>query len=128
MMDAEMYVTIIRRTLLPFLHEVYSDGHRFMQDNDPNHIFRLAILFFSEKSINWWKIPPESPDLNSQNLWNEMKEFLQRKVKPQTKEELISGIHQFWGTVTVEKCSRYIHHLWKVIPRIIAEQGGPTGY
>ena len=71
-----MYVTIIRRTLLPFLHEVYSDGHRFMQDNDHNHIFRLAILFFSEKSINWWKIPPESPDLNSQNLWHEIQYVL----------------------------------------------------
>ena len=97
-----------------------------MQDYNPNHIFRLATLFFSENSIHCWKIP-ESPDLNSQNLWHEM-EFLQRKVKPQTKEELISGIHQFWGTVTVEKCSRYIRHLRKVIPRVVAKQGGPTGY
>ena len=27
-MDAEMYVTILRHTLLPFLREVYPDGHR----------------------------------------------------------------------------------------------------
>ena len=36
MMDGESYVSILRQTLLPFLCEVYPDGHRFMQDNDPN--------------------------------------------------------------------------------------------
>ena len=36
-MDAEMYIDIMRRTLLPFLHDVFPGGHRFMQDNDPKH-------------------------------------------------------------------------------------------
>ena len=120
---------ILGRCLLPFLHDVFPDGHRFMQDNDPKHTSRRAKQFFEENGVNWWKTPAESPDLNPiENLWHELKEFLRREVKPHTKEELITGIQQFWETVTVSKCVRYIRHLRKVIPRVIQEQGGPTGY
>ena len=63
-----------------------------------------------------------------ENLWHEMKEYLHRDVKPHAKDELIQGIEEFWRTVTVDKCTRYIRHLRKVVPRVIAEQGGPTGY
>ena len=128
-MDAEFYVTILRRTLLPFLHEVYPDGHHFMQDNDPKHTSRRVSQFFEEEGINWWRTPPESPDMNPiENLWHELKEYLRREIKPHTKEELEEGILKFWETVTKEKCARYIRHLKKVIPRVIEEQGGPTGY
>ena len=128
-MDAEMYVSILRQTLLPFIREVYPEGHRFMQDNDPKHTSRLAAQFFEDNNVNWWKTPAESPDLNPiENLWHELKEYIRREVKPRTKDQLIQGIHQFWDTVSIEKCSRYIRHLRKVIPRVIVEQGGPTGY
>jgi hypothetical protein len=33
-MDATMYTDILETTLLPFLHDTYPDGHKFMQDND----------------------------------------------------------------------------------------------
>ena len=128
-MDANSYVNILRHTLLPFLHDVYPDGHRFMQDNDPKHTSPLAAQFFEDRDINWWRTPSESPDLNPiENFWHKMKDFVRRKVKPHSKDELINGIHQFWQSVTVEKCSRYIRHLWKVFPSVIQEQGGPTGY
>ena len=128
-MDAELYTTILRQTLLPFLYEVYPDGHRLFQDNDPKHTSKHAVEFYRKEGINWWRTPPESPDLNPiENLWHEMKEYLRRNVKPHTKDDLIDGIKEFWETVTVEKCSRYIRHLRKVFPRVIAEEGGPTGY
>ena len=62
-MDASMYVSILRETLVPFLREVYPEGHRFMQDNDPKHTSRLAAQFFDDNCINWWKTPAKSPDL-----------------------------------------------------------------
>ena len=128
-MDAEAYVMILERTLLPFIQQVYPDHHRFMQDNDPKHTSRRAQEFFEEKGINWWQTPPESPDLNPiENLWHELKEFLRREVKPTTKEQLVAGISQFWDTVTMEKCTRYIRHLRKVIPRVIELNGAATGY
>ena len=127
--DAELYVQILERTLLPFLHEVYPDSHRFMQDNDPKHTSKRAAEFFATKGVHWWKTPPESPDLNPiENLWHELKEYLRREVKPHTKDQLVSGIIDFWQTVTPAKFTRYIRYLKKVIPRVIEQQGGPTGY
>ena len=128
-MNAAMYVDILKKTLKPFIDEVYPDNHRFMQDNDPKHTSRLASTFFTENRINWWKTPPESPDCNPiENVWHEMKEYLRREIKPTTKQELIDGIHSFWRTVDIAKCTRYIRHLRRVLPRIIEVQGDATGF
>ena len=35
MMKVPLYVQILENTLLPFLRDVFPNGHRFMQDNDP---------------------------------------------------------------------------------------------
>ena len=92
-MDAIMDIDILRRSLQPFIEEVYPDGHRFMQDNDLKHTSRLANGFFTTHNINWWKTPPESPDCNPiENLWHEMKEYLRREIKPRTKQELITRV------------------------------------
>ena len=70
-----------------------------------------------------------SGDLNPiENLWHELKQFIRREVKPKTKQDLIDGILQFWETVTIEKCNKYINHLRKVIPRVIELDGAATGY
>ena len=126
-MDTNGYVSILQLILLPFLQNVYPDGHRFMQDNDPTHTSKRALAFFEQHGVNWWKTPPESPDLNPiENLWQELKAFLKKEIKPHTKEELVEGIQQFWNGVTVEKCAHCIRQLRKVIPRVIAESGGAT--
>ena len=73
-MDAPLYTQILEEYLVPFIKDVYPDGHKFMQDNDPKHTSRHAQAFFAENSINWWKTPPESPDANPiENLWHELK-------------------------------------------------------
>ena len=128
-MDAEMYVEILRKTLIPFIHEIYPDSHRLFQDNDLKHTSRIATGFFEENGINWWKTPAESPDCNPiENVWHELKEYLRREAKPKTKQELIDGIQAFWRTVDIEKCTRYIRHLRRVIPRVIEVEGAATGF
>ena len=124
-----MYVDILQKSLKPFLDDMYPDSHRFMQDNDPKHTSCLANAFFQDNAINWWRTPPESPDCNPiENMWHEMKEYLRREVKPKIKQELIDGIQEFWATVDVPKCTKYIRHLRKVIPRVIELEGAATGY
>ena len=128
-MNAPLFVSILRSSLLPFIEDVYPDGHRIVQDNDPKHCSRIAREFYEQEGINWWTTPPESLYLNLiEILWHELKEFLRREVKPTSKEELISGTRAFWETVTAEKCQKYILHLKNIIPEVIACEGGATGY
>lgn len=108
-MDAVLYVEILRTTLLPFITQKFASGHRFMQDNDPKHTSGLATSFFEANNVNWWKTAPESPDLNPlENMWHELKEYIRGVVKPHSKEELVEGILEFWKTVDVGKCTRYV--------------------
>lgn len=129
-MNADGYKHILQQALLPFLNQIYADGHRLMQDNDPKHTSKKVQEFFEEEGVNWWKTPAESPDCNPiENLWHELKEFLRREVKPSCKDELVRGICRFWeDRVDVAKCRKYISHLRKVIPKVIEMKGGPTGY
>ena len=113
-MDAPLFVNILRTTLLPFIAEKYPRGHRFMQDNDPKHTSLLARSFYTDEDINWWKTPAESLDLNPiENLWHELKEHLRSKVKPRTKDELVQGIRAFWQTVDATKCLRFVAQITK---------------
>ena len=83
-----------------------------MQDNDPKYTSGYAQQFLEDHDINWWKTPAESSDLNPiENLWHELKDFIRRETKPKTKEELVTGIINFWDTVTIEKCTKCINHL-----------------
>ena len=128
-MKAPFYINkIVKDCLIPFVQEVYPDHHRLMQDNDPKHTARATAEFMTENDINWWKTPPESPDLNPiENLWHEMKHYICTKVKPITKDQLVDGLDEFWGTVTREKCQNYIWHIHKVIPKVIVANEGPCG-
>lgn len=128
-MDAQLYVEILDKTLHPFIRNKMPTAHRLRQDNDPKHTSRHAAQFFANNGVNWWKIPPESPDLNPiENLCHELKEFIRRVVKPKKKEELIDGITKFWETVNVEKCHKYIRHIHHVIPLVIEKDGQATGF
>ena len=97
-----------------------------MQDNDPKHVSCKARIFFEANNINWWRTPPESPDLNRiESLWHELKEHLRARIKPHNFEQLVTGITSFWASVHREKCTRYIGHLHRVI---IEVQADATGY
>ena len=127
-MNAMGFIQVLESGLLPYLTNIDPNA-RFMQDNDPKHTSRAATEWLEKSGVNWWKTPPESPDLNPiENLWHELKEYQRRVVKPKTKEELISGILEFWNTVDTAKCTKYIRHLKKVVPKVITVEGGPTGY
>lgn len=127
-MNAAGYIEVLTSGLVPYLNNVNS-APRFMQDNDPKHTSGRVGEWIDSNNINWWKTPPESPDLNPiENLWHELKEYLRRVIKPKTKDELISGIMKFWDTVDMEKTRKYIGHLRKVVPKVIEMNGGPTLY
>ena len=128
-MDAERLSTVLEAGLLPFLRSHYPTGHRLQQDNDPKHASRLIEDFFEQHGINWWPTPPESPDLNPiENIWGSLKQYLRNVHKPCNLGQLRDGIQRFWETLIPEICARYISHLNKVIPKVIENNGGPSGY
>ena len=72
-MTAPRYGDILSASLVPFLRQVYPDGHRLYQNNDLKHTSRYIQAFFKENSINWWKSPTESPDLNPiKKVWGSL--------------------------------------------------------
>ena len=107
-MRAPLYAEILKETLLPFINRFCPD-HRYMQDNNPKHTSRLVNAFFDSNGVNWWRMPPESPDANPiENLWHELKEFIRREVKPKNQGRVGGGIKRFWLTVDATKCQKYI--------------------
>lgn len=63
-----------------------------------------------------------------ENIWAGLKHHLRKYVKLTNKDELIDGIKAYWRGVSKETCQRYIGHVQKVIPAVIACDGGPSGY
>lgn len=128
-LTATRYTDILEVALIPFIEEQYPEQHRFQLDNDPKHTSRWSQNFFEEKSINWWRTPPSSPDLNPiENVWGSMKNYSRTHAKPKSTEELRAGIKAFWKTLTPSVCKRYIRHLRRVIPKVIEVDGAPSGY
>ena len=129
-MDGPLYVSMLEEFLFPFLIEKFPDGqYQFMQDNDPKHTSRVAKNFYDQKGINWWKAPTSSADFNPIELvWSELKHFIARVVKPFSKKELMDGSFLLrCQRITPEKCCTYINHTFKVLPLIVAKEGGITG-
>ena len=108
---------------------MYPKHHRFQQDNDPKHKSRYALDFLKSNGINYWPTPSESPDLNPiEMLWSEMKTHIRKRVKPRTQDQLVNGIMEFWDTVGIAKCNRYINHINKVLPIVIERGGRASGH
>ena len=53
-MNDKFYTHHLELSLIPFIQESYSDGHKFMQDNDPKHCSWLARQLYENNHINWW--------------------------------------------------------------------------
>lgn len=128
-MTSIRYCELLDAALLPSITSMFPDGHRFQQDNDPKHASAYTREFLQSKGVKWWKTPAESPDLNPiENVWAALKAFLRDQVKPSNEATLVQGICTFWETMKPAVCEKYINHLHKVMPKVIAENGGPSGY
>ena len=56
-------------------------------------------------------------------MWVELKRYIARRVKPLSKSDLISGIVLFWSRrMTQDKCIKYIGHVHKVLPKLVAKE------
>jgi hypothetical protein len=122
-------------------------------DNDPKHTSNATQLWLKQNGVNHWKSPPQSPvkyfsfflvlifkknvklAFNSfedimpiENVFHQLKTYI-REQKPSTKVGLIKCIGDFWQKkVTPALCRRYINHVVRVLPHVILNNGGATGF
>ena len=132
-LNATRYAKILDQALLPFIHTNFKCRHRYQQDNDLKHTSRFIQDYFKRNKIKWWHTPPESPDLNPiEKVWGSLKTFLRnvrfRKPANRNVVGMKAGIKEFWKTLTLDVCKRYINHIHKVIPIVIENEGGASGH
>ena len=128
-LNSTRYCEILESGLLPFLHKTFPDGYRFRQDNDPKHTSNYTKNFLLKNSVDWWRTPPDSSDLNPiDNVWGSWKYFLRHAYKPKNLKKLVPDIKQFWKSMIPEVCRKYIGHLQKVMPKVVDLEGAASGY
>ncbi|KAK3108476.1 hypothetical protein FSP39_015728 [Pinctada imbricata] len=130
-MNSIIYQKILEANLLPFVQDSFPDGFRLYQDNDSKHVSKSTKEWMRQKNILdcVMQTPASSPDLNPiENVWSAMKHHLETEIKPKTKDELVTGIVQFWKSLTPEKCRKYIDHIHRVIPAVILASGDATRF
>ena len=88
-----------------------------------------SSLWLAQNGLNHFKTPAQSPDLNPIELvWNDLKFYIGKYVKPSTMQDFINGIITFWNEkVTIDYCNRSIDHLYKVIDTILLLDGRASG-
>ena len=97
-----------------------------MQDNDLKHTSRRVQTLFDEEKSTGGVLPLKSPDLKPmETLWRELKFYLEWKVKPHDKQELVNCIKKFWERkVTPEKRAKYIDHILRKVASAVLEARG----
>ncbi|CAC5385444.1 unnamed protein product [Mytilus coruscus] len=103
----------------------------FEDDNDSMHNSKSTKAWMTQKNmlINVMECPASSLVINvTENVWASMKYYLESTVKQKLKEELVNGIKQFWENLSAEQCARYIDHIHRVLPVVVLNDGGPSGF
>ena len=76
-LTATRFGKVLKKGLIPFVRSKFPHHHKFQQDNDPEHRSNYIKKFLEDNSIEWWKTPAETPDLNPiEKVWGSMKNYL----------------------------------------------------
>ena len=90
-MNAPLFITILDKSIVLFIKNVYPNSHQFVQDNDLNHCSNLAREHYAVCGVNWWPTAPETPDIYPIELvWHELKEYVhpqEGEVSEQTRAD-----------------------------------------
>ena len=129
MLNAPGFLELADEFMVPFVREVYPEHHSIHMDNNSFHFCAETYELWHLNSLNVFKHPAQSPDLNVIELvWNVLKAYIGSETNPNTVQELILGIMKFWNEkVTVEYCNAKINHMSKVIDRILVLDGKASG-
>lgn len=128
MMTAEVYVGIMRETMLPYAEWNMPLRWVLQQDNDPKHTSKLAKEFFARNGVQVMEWPPQSPDLNPiENLWTDVKKAV-FKAKPKNTLQLWEAVQAAWRDIPIRRCQALIDSMPRRCAAVLKNKGYKTKY
>ena len=122
-MDSELFLKILRESIIPGAKKLFNNKWELFMDNDPKHRAKKAEQFLHENQIICPKIPARSPDLNPiENVWSMMDDEL-KQISHQTKNSLRKAIKSAWKKIDQNKIKNAIESMPSRL-RLIKEAKG----
>lgn len=110
-MDTLAFQAYVEHFLVPAL----PPGAILVMDNLPAHKSPKIAQMLADAQIEFWPLPPYSPDFNPiELLWSKVKNDL-RGAKPRTKEELYTAIASALAQVTPSNTKSFFDHVVGII-------------
>lgn len=127
-MDKNVYVDILEKTMLPFARQVFGRSLLYQQDNDPKHTSGLVKEWFHRHRINLMEWPSQSPDLNPiENLWEELKRSVECK-KAKNDNEKYAQLEAAWKSIPQHKIDKLMDSMPRRCQAVINAKGFATKY
>ena len=126
-LNAQSYSDIITDYYLPWVDSYFGrENVGFVQDAAACHTARSTLSMFSEQGITLVEFPPQSPDLSAVEFcWHDMKEAVRHAQGVETIEDVARVCHEFWESLTPERCNSYFNHACSNLYKVRDSKGGP---
>jgi hypothetical protein len=109
--------------IMPSTRQLYPDGFRYLQDNDPSHTDKRSLRHLESMVSKVQRMPAQSPDFNViEHVWAELDRRVAARA-PQTVADLERIVKDEWSRLTVDDCNRYIDGLGATLQAVIAAGG-----
>ena len=128
--NANDYVEMLEKNVLPFRDEYYPNRFIFQQDNALAHSAKLTREFFATEGILDMEWPPRSPDMNcTENAWGELSRRLYEAARQfETVEDLREVLYYEWDKIDLDYIKSLISSMPERVDELRRNSGPPTHY
>ena len=124
----ELYVDILKQTILPAFKKMAGGGGKLLLDNDPKHTSHLVKDFLGHTHTAHIWPPPRSPCVNcAENVWPILMSELQ-KLGLQTAASLRKNIKKAWSNIPQNSIRNCVLSMSKRCQLIIEAKGNHIKY
>jgi len=131
-MDSRVYIRILSRHLLPFLHTPQHGTNSliFQQDGASSHTAKATRWYLASKHVKQLAWPAKSPDMSPiENLWSILKDRIwAREPIPHTLDQIYTAACEEWDNITDEDLDKLYNSMPRRIRALLAAKGWYTKY
>ena len=98
-LNADGYIEILQKNLLPFLSQLGPNTYIFQEDNAPIHTAKKVAKWKGENMVISFSWPAQSPDLNPiEHVWDRLERGIRgRTSPPKNLNELATAVEEEWS-------------------------------